>query len=170
MVGAIIQALLECWRAWGGGAEFYGRVWGSPLLICGEDKRAIFFPVLLVRFPWKHLNPALCCPGMIGTFYFSRLKTHCDNLFRFLSVRSEQIISILCPLRVLFLYSPKKALSFPSKVTIFLHFLWAGPLQAIVVTALLWMEIGISCLAGMAVLIILLPLQSCIGKLFSSLR
>ncbi|KAB0372736.1 hypothetical protein FD755_015489 [Muntiacus reevesi] len=56
------------------------------------------------------------------------------------------------------------------KVTIFLHFLWAGPLQAIVVTALLCMEIGISCLAGIAVLIILLPLQSCIGKLFSSLR
>ncbi|XP_069858835.1 ATP-binding cassette sub-family C member 4 [Dipodomys merriami] len=55
-------------------------------------------------------------------------------------------------------------------VTIFLHFLWAGPLQAIAVTALLWMEIGISCLAGMAVLIVLLPLQSCIGKLFSSLR
>ncbi|XP_054557204.1 ATP-binding cassette sub-family C member 4 isoform X2 [Talpa occidentalis] len=56
------------------------------------------------------------------------------------------------------------------QVTIFLHFLWAGPLQAIAVTALLWMEIGISCLAGMAVLLILLPLQSCIGKLFSSLR
>lgn len=56
------------------------------------------------------------------------------------------------------------------QVTIFLHFLWAGPLQAIAVTVLLWMEIGISCLAGMAVLVILLPLQSCIGKLFSSLR
>uniref|UniRef100_A0A5F9DL08 ATP binding cassette subfamily C member 4 (PEL blood group) n=1 Tax=Oryctolagus cuniculus TaxID=9986 RepID=A0A5F9DL08_RABIT len=56
------------------------------------------------------------------------------------------------------------------KVTIFLHFLWAGPLQAVAVTALLWMEIGVSCLAGMAVLLILLPLQSCIGKLFSSLR
>ncbi|XP_022358423.1 multidrug resistance-associated protein 4 isoform X3 [Enhydra lutris kenyoni] len=56
------------------------------------------------------------------------------------------------------------------QVTMFLHFLWAGPLQAIAVTALLWMEIGISCLAGIAVLIILLPLQSCIGKLFSSFR
>nr|XP_035935992.1 multidrug resistance-associated protein 4 isoform X4 [Halichoerus grypus] len=32
------------------------------------------------------------------------------------------------------------------------------------------MEIGISCLAGIAVLIILLPLQSCLGKLFSSFR
>ncbi|KAM5312286.1 ATP-binding cassette sub-family C member 4 isoform 2-T2 [Glossophaga mutica] len=56
------------------------------------------------------------------------------------------------------------------QVTIFLHFLWVGPLQAIAVTVLLWMDIGISCLAGMAVLIILLPLQSCFGKLFSSLR
>ncbi|XP_064349098.1 ATP-binding cassette sub-family C member 4 isoform X1 [Camelus dromedarius] len=56
------------------------------------------------------------------------------------------------------------------QVTIFLHFLWAGPLQAVLVTVLLWMEVGISCLAGMAILIILLPLQSCIGKLFSSLR
>ncbi|XP_027249743.1 multidrug resistance-associated protein 4 isoform X4 [Cricetulus griseus] len=56
------------------------------------------------------------------------------------------------------------------QVTIFLHFLWAGPLQAIGVTILLWVEIGISCLAGMAVLVVLLPLQSCIGKLFSSLR
>ncbi|KAF6083621.1 ATP binding cassette subfamily C member 4 [Phyllostomus discolor] len=56
------------------------------------------------------------------------------------------------------------------QVTIFLHFLWVGPLEAIAVTVLLWMDIGIACLAGMAVLIILLPLQSCFGKLFSSLR
>ncbi|XP_069457992.1 ATP-binding cassette sub-family C member 4-like isoform X2 [Ovis canadensis] len=56
------------------------------------------------------------------------------------------------------------------QVTMFLHYLWVGPLQAVAVTALLWMEIGISCLAGMAVLIILLLLQSCFGMLFSSLR
>uniref|UniRef100_A0A452EG50 Multidrug resistance-associated protein 4 n=1 Tax=Capra hircus TaxID=9925 RepID=A0A452EG50_CAPHI len=56
------------------------------------------------------------------------------------------------------------------QVMIFLHYLWVGPLQAIAVTALLWMEIGISCLAGMAVLVILLLLQSCIGNSFSSLR
>ena len=64
----------------------------------------------------------------------------------------------------------KKALSFSFKVTMFLHYLWVGPLQAIAVTALLWMEIGISCLAGIAVLIILLLLQSCVGNSFSSLR
>ncbi|CAN0562585.1 unnamed protein product [Rangifer tarandus platyrhynchus] len=56
------------------------------------------------------------------------------------------------------------------QVTMFLHYLWVGPLQAVTVTALLWMEIGMSCLAGMAVLIILLLLQSCFGKFFSSLR
>ncbi|XP_065758083.1 ATP-binding cassette sub-family C member 4-like [Muntiacus reevesi] len=56
------------------------------------------------------------------------------------------------------------------QVMMFLHYLWVGPLQAIAVTALLWMEIGMSCLPGMAVLIILLLLQSCIGNLFSSLR
>uniref|UniRef100_A0A8W4FMW1 Multidrug resistance-associated protein 4 n=1 Tax=Sus scrofa TaxID=9823 RepID=A0A8W4FMW1_PIG len=56
------------------------------------------------------------------------------------------------------------------QVTMFLHFLWVGPLQTVVVTALLWMEVGISCLAGMAVLILLLLLQSCIGKSFSSRR
>uniref|UniRef100_A0A8W4FKS1 Cystic fibrosis transmembrane conductance regulator n=1 Tax=Sus scrofa TaxID=9823 RepID=A0A8W4FKS1_PIG len=56
------------------------------------------------------------------------------------------------------------------QVTMLLHFLWVGPLQAVAVTALLWMEVGISCLAGMAVLILLLLLQTCIGKLFSSLR
>ena len=73
-------------------------------------------------------------------------------------------------LLVLTLSSPKKALSFSFKVTVFLHYLWVGPLQAVAVTALLWMEIGISCLAGMMVLIILLLLQSCTGNSFSSLR
>nr|XP_020747155.1 multidrug resistance-associated protein 4-like [Odocoileus virginianus texanus] len=56
------------------------------------------------------------------------------------------------------------------QVTMFLHYLWVGPLQAIAVTAVLWMEIGISCLAGMAVLIFLLLLQSFAGNSFSSLR
>ncbi|KAM8976173.1 ATP-binding cassette sub-family C member 4 [Pelodytes ibericus] len=56
------------------------------------------------------------------------------------------------------------------QVTIFLHFIWAAPLQAIAVTVLLWIEIGPSCLAGIGVLIILMPLQTCLGKLFTSLR
>ncbi|XP_053085620.1 multidrug resistance-associated protein 4 isoform X3 [Pangasianodon hypophthalmus] len=56
------------------------------------------------------------------------------------------------------------------EVTIFLHFLWVVPLQAAAVVGLLWQEIGPSCLAGMAVLIFLLPLQSLFGKLFSKFR
>ncbi|XP_059748154.1 ATP-binding cassette subfamily C member 4-like [Bos taurus] len=56
------------------------------------------------------------------------------------------------------------------RVTMFLHFLWTGPLTAITVIILLWMEIGISCLPGMTLLIILILLQSFSGKLFLSLR
>ncbi|KAI1899161.1 hypothetical protein AGOR_G00058700 [Albula goreensis] len=56
------------------------------------------------------------------------------------------------------------------EVTIFLHFLWVGPLQAAAVIGLLWDEIGPSCLAGMAVLVFLMPLQTLFGRLFSSFR
>ncbi|XP_062383443.1 multidrug resistance-associated protein 4 isoform X2 [Sardina pilchardus] len=56
------------------------------------------------------------------------------------------------------------------QVTIFLHYLWVGPLQAAVVIGLLWQEIGPSCLAGMAVLLFLMPLQTMFGRLFSTFR
>ncbi|XP_029302444.1 multidrug resistance-associated protein 4-like isoform X2 [Cottoperca gobio] len=55
-------------------------------------------------------------------------------------------------------------------VTIFLHFLWVGPLQAATVVGLLWLEIGPSCLAGMVVLMILMPMQTMFGRLFSKFR
>uniref|UniRef100_A0A3Q0SPS2 ATP-binding cassette, sub-family C (CFTR/MRP), member 4 n=1 Tax=Amphilophus citrinellus TaxID=61819 RepID=A0A3Q0SPS2_AMPCI len=56
------------------------------------------------------------------------------------------------------------------EVTIFLHYLWVGPFQAAAVVALLWYEIGPSCLAGMGVLLILMPAQSMFGRLFSKFR
>ncbi|XP_078147164.1 ATP-binding cassette sub-family C member 4-like [Centroberyx gerrardi] len=56
------------------------------------------------------------------------------------------------------------------EVTIFLHFLWVGPLQAAAVVGLLWVEIGPSCLAGMVVLIFLMPTQTMFGRLFSKFR
>uniref|UniRef100_A0A7N6BYU1 Multidrug resistance-associated protein 4 n=1 Tax=Anabas testudineus TaxID=64144 RepID=A0A7N6BYU1_ANATE len=56
------------------------------------------------------------------------------------------------------------------EVTIFLHFLWVGPLQAAAVVGLLWAEIGPSCLAGMVVLMFLMPLQTMFGRLFSKFR
>jgi hypothetical protein len=56
------------------------------------------------------------------------------------------------------------------QMTIFLHYLWVGPLQAVAVLVLLWYELGVACLAGFLLLLLLIPLQACMGKLFSKLR
>lgn len=56
------------------------------------------------------------------------------------------------------------------QVTLYLHFLWIGPLQAVTVVLLLMYRIGISCLAGMSVFFVLMPVQIMFGRLFSSLR
>ncbi|XP_062258726.1 ATP-binding cassette sub-family C member 4-like isoform X1 [Platichthys flesus] len=56
------------------------------------------------------------------------------------------------------------------EVTLYLHFLWVAPLQAATVVWLLMYTIGPSCLAGMAVFIFLMPVQTMFGRLFSRLR
>lgn len=56
------------------------------------------------------------------------------------------------------------------QVTLYLHFLWIAPLQAATVIALLMHAIGPSCLAGMSVFFILMPVQILFGRLFSTLR
>lgn len=56
------------------------------------------------------------------------------------------------------------------QVTLYLHFLWIGPLQAAIVILLLMYAIGPSCLAGMSVFFIFMPLQTVFGRLFSTLR
>uniref|UniRef100_A0A8C5FNE8 Multidrug resistance-associated protein 4-like n=1 Tax=Gadus morhua TaxID=8049 RepID=A0A8C5FNE8_GADMO len=56
------------------------------------------------------------------------------------------------------------------EVTLYLHFLWLGPLQALAVMLLLLFLIGPSCLAGMTVLVVLIPVQTVFGRLFSTLR
>ncbi|KAG7282915.1 hypothetical protein CRUP_018415 [Coryphaenoides rupestris] len=56
------------------------------------------------------------------------------------------------------------------EVTSFLHFLWLGPLQATAAMLLLLYLIGPSCLAGMVVLVVLIPMQTAFGRLFSTLR
>ncbi|XP_071552963.1 ATP-binding cassette sub-family C member 4-like isoform X4 [Panulirus ornatus] len=53
---------------------------------------------------------------------------------------------------------------------IFLHYLWIGPLQTMIVLGILWTELGPSCLAGIMLLILFVPLQSWMGKVFSRLR
>ncbi|XP_052782620.1 ATP-binding cassette sub-family C member 4-like isoform X3 [Mya arenaria] len=56
------------------------------------------------------------------------------------------------------------------QAVIFLHFLWVGPLEAIAVLAILWRQLGPSTLAGFAVLLLLVPVQGYMGKLFSKFR
>ncbi|XP_076435453.1 ATP-binding cassette sub-family C member 4-like isoform X2 [Babylonia areolata] len=56
------------------------------------------------------------------------------------------------------------------QAVLFLHFLWIGPLQCIAVLVILWQELGPSVLAGFAVLLLLMPVQGSMGKLFSKLR
>ncbi|CAL8283007.1 unnamed protein product [Gadus morhua 'NCC'] len=56
------------------------------------------------------------------------------------------------------------------ELTLWLQALWVAPIQVAVVVALLWAEIGPSCLAGILVPIILMPLQTLFGRLFSMFR
>jgi ATP-binding cassette subfamily C (CFTR/MRP) protein 4 len=53
---------------------------------------------------------------------------------------------------------------------VYAHYLVLGPLQMCCVIALLWQQIGISCLAGIAVLILYVPFQGLMGHSFSKLR
>eukprot|EP00095_Tigriopus_kingsejongensis_P003130 snap_masked-scaffold438_size171652-processed-gene-0.1 protein:Tk03130 transcript:snap_masked-scaffold438_size171652-processed-gene-0.1-mRNA-1 annotation:"multidrug resistance-associated protein 4" len=53
---------------------------------------------------------------------------------------------------------------------LFIHYLWAGPLQLILVVCLTWREVGWSTLAGAGIVICSVPLQSWIGRVFSRLR
>ncbi|XP_050060622.1 probable multidrug resistance-associated protein lethal(2)03659 isoform X2 [Aphis gossypii] len=51
-----------------------------------------------------------------------------------------------------------------------LHFLWIGPLQTIVATYLLWQEIGVSSLIGIAFFFVFIPLQGLMGKKMSEIH
>jgi ATP-binding cassette subfamily C (CFTR/MRP) protein 4 len=51
------------------------------------------------------------------------------------------------------------------------HYLWVGPLQAGIVTAVLWHQLGPSCLVGLTLILLYIPLQLwVVGRQFSKLR
>lgn len=52
----------------------------------------------------------------------------------------------------------------------FLHYLVLGPLEALAVLGLLWREIGASSLAGMGLLLLLVPVQIKMGHFLMGLR
>ncbi|XP_053689234.1 probable multidrug resistance-associated protein lethal(2)03659 [Sabethes cyaneus] len=53
---------------------------------------------------------------------------------------------------------------------LFVHYLWIGPLETIVVTYLMYREIGISAIFGVIFLLLFIPLQAYLGKKTSVLR
>ncbi|XP_039997779.1 multidrug resistance-associated protein 4-like isoform X2 [Xiphias gladius] len=56
------------------------------------------------------------------------------------------------------------------EITLNLHYLWVGPLQAMVIIIFLWYEIGSSCLAGVVAIALMMPVQTWFGKLFGIFR
>eukprot|EP00794_Sanderia_malayensis_P020178 gene20178-22153_t len=53
---------------------------------------------------------------------------------------------------------------------IFLHYIWLGPLIVIASGYLIWREIGVSSLAGIGLLLLLVPLQLAMGRLLIKFR
>ncbi|XP_033209998.1 probable multidrug resistance-associated protein lethal(2)03659 isoform X2 [Belonocnema kinseyi] len=53
---------------------------------------------------------------------------------------------------------------------IFLHYLWIGPLETIIVTYFMYQEVGASAVIGVATLLMFIPLQGFLGKKSSVLR
>uniref|UniRef100_A0A8B9Y254 Multidrug resistance-associated protein 4-like n=1 Tax=Bos mutus grunniens TaxID=30521 RepID=A0A8B9Y254_BOSMU len=146
---SLMKAVIKCyWKSY--------LIWGMFTFLEVKDFHTVpqntCSIVLCSKMTWYHLrNLDLCLP-----LSFQALRLSSSAMGK---TTTGQIVNLL-----------SNDVNRFDQVTMFLHYLWVGPLQAVAVTALLWMEIGISCLAGMAVLIILLLLQSCFGKLFSSLR
>ena len=81
---------------------------------------------------------------------------HCFNLYSVFTQRLAQcsIYRFLCTLQAV----------------IFLHFLWVGPVQALIVLAILWLTLGPASLAGFLLLILLIPVQGSMGRVFAALR
>lgn len=131
-------------------------------------------PLTLLCFVGLDLMP-LFCKGSLSqqqSIYQNHYRTNCqpvvqwrqqiwrgDYLKRCFSMLSRDALVQWRYLFILFL-----------QLTLYLHFLWIGPLQAATVIVLLLYVIGPSCLAGMSVFFILLPVQTLFGRLFSTFR
>ncbi|KAH8377694.1 hypothetical protein KR093_006671 [Drosophila rubida] len=54
--------------------------------------------------------------------------------------------------------------------TIFVHYLWVGPLQTLFITYLMYLKIGFAAVFGVAFMLAFIPLQAWLGKKSSALR
>lgn len=55
-------------------------------------------------------------------------------------------------------------------IAMFCHYLWVGPIETLVVGVLMYLEIGISAIAGIVFLLLFIPFQFYLGKKTSQLR
>ncbi|XP_014296337.1 probable multidrug resistance-associated protein lethal(2)03659 [Microplitis demolitor] len=53
---------------------------------------------------------------------------------------------------------------------IFIHYLWIGPVETIIITYLMYLEVGVAAIIGVASLLMFIPLQGWLGKKSSTLR
>lgn len=53
---------------------------------------------------------------------------------------------------------------------IFLHYLWIGPVSTVVMTYMMWKEIGVSALIGVAFMLLFIPLQGKYNLVFSEIH
>ncbi|GMT32179.1 hypothetical protein PFISCL1PPCAC_23476, partial [Pristionchus fissidentatus] len=53
---------------------------------------------------------------------------------------------------------------------IFIHYMWVGPVLLLSYGYVIWQFIGVSCLAGFAVIVVLLPLQAFFGRMMGTFR
>ncbi|XP_030375917.1 probable multidrug resistance-associated protein lethal(2)03659 [Scaptodrosophila lebanonensis] len=54
--------------------------------------------------------------------------------------------------------------------TIFVHYLWVGPLETLFITFLMYQQIGVAAVFGVAFMLLFIPLQAWLGKKTSVLR
>lgn len=52
----------------------------------------------------------------------------------------------------------------------FCTYLVTGPLQTAIVVYFLWSYLGVACLSGLLILLLFIPFQSVMGRLFSKIR
>uniref|UniRef100_A0A4W6DMY3 ATP-binding cassette, sub-family C (CFTR/MRP), member 4 n=1 Tax=Lates calcarifer TaxID=8187 RepID=A0A4W6DMY3_LATCA len=126
------------------------RYWDLEVQKATKDMRTPRLTKVIIRCYWKSY-------AVLG--FFTLVEALCLSSSAMGKTTTGQIVNLL-----------SNDVNKFDDVTIFLHFLWVGPLQAAVVVGLLWLEIGPSCLAGMVVLMFLMPVQTLFGRLFSKFR
>uniref|UniRef100_A0A3B4FVI5 ATP binding cassette subfamily C member 4 n=1 Tax=Pundamilia nyererei TaxID=303518 RepID=A0A3B4FVI5_9CICH len=132
------------------GEELQRSYWNQEIQQAANDLRPPKLTKALIECYWKSYL-------LIGSYIF--IEALCLNSSALAKTTTGQIVNLL-----------SNDVNKFDEVTLYLHFLWIGPLQAVSVIILLLYAIGPSCLAGMAVFFFMMPVQTMFGRLFSRLR